>query len=302
MLERALAAIPERESPVGGKRILVAEDQRVVARDIQRSLTALGYSVVDLVPSGQAAIDKARELSPNLVLMDIRMPGPIDGIEAARVVVGELGIPVLYLTAFSDLDTLARAKLSKPLGYLLKPFKEAELRCAIEIALHKHESDAAQGERERLLSSTLRSMGDAVVVTDREERVMLMNRAAERLTGWSSDAASGRKATEVVGLLDRRTGSALESPIARAMREGGATVFEDRVTLGRLDATPIPIEQSAAPIVDDGGRVLGGVVVIRDVSERHKAAEEIRRLHVELEQRVVQRTEQLDAAHKELEA
>ena len=285
----------------GARGILVVEDERVVAKDIQRTLTALGYRVVGLAHSGEEAIVKARELSPELVLMDIRMPGPMDGIDAAHVIKEELDFPVVYLTAFSDVETLNRVKLSGQFGYLLKPFKEAELRCAIEIALSRHEMEAVLREREQLLSITLRSIGDAVVITDADQRVTFLNRVGEQLTGSTAGDAIGKPVTEILNLFDSRTHLAPENPISRALRERKTTLLEMGVELVRNDSTTIPIDDSAAPIIDEWGNILGGVMVFRDVSERRRAEEEIQRLNTDLERRVVERTQQLETANKELE-
>jgi PAS domain S-box-containing protein len=282
--------------------VLVVEDERIVAKDITRTLTALGYSVVGVAHSGEEALDKARALSPGLVLMDISMPGHVDGIQAAHVVTEELNVPVVYLTAFSDLATLDRAKRSEPFGYLLKPFKDSELRCVIEIALYRHAVEAVLREREQLLSITLRSIGDAVIVTDADERVTFLNRIGEQLTGWASAEVVGKPVTDILSLINARTNLPPENPISRALTGRCTILLEDGVTLARRDSTTIPIDDSAAPIIDDRGRILGGVMVFRDITERRRAEDEILRLNAELEQRVVERTAELVAANKELES
>ena len=282
--------------------VLVVEDERIVAKDIMRTLTALGYSVVGVAHSGEEALDKARSLSPSLVLMDISMPGHVDGIQAAQLVTEELNVPVVYLTAFSDVATLDRAKRSEPFGYLLKPFKDAELRCVIEIALYRHSVEALLREREQLLSTTLRSIGDAVIVTDADERITFLNRIGEQLTGWASAEVIGKPVMEILNLLDAKTKQLPENPISRALTGRCTVLLEDGVTLARRDATTIPIDDSAAPIIDDRGRILGGVMVFRDITERRRAENEILRLNADLERRVMERTAELMAANKELDA
>ncbi|WP_432736523.1 response regulator [Maridesulfovibrio sp. FT414] len=123
---------------MAGKRILVVDDERIVNLDIQATLKRLGYVIVGDAVSGQEAIDKTSRLKPDLVLMDIKLRGDMDGVEAANYIVKSYDIPVVFLTAYSDDQTLNRAKLSGPFGYLLKPFEERDLRSAIEIALYKH--------------------------------------------------------------------------------------------------------------------------------------------------------------------
>lgn len=119
-------------------RILVVEDEAIVAKDIENALHVLGYSVPAVTSSGEAAIQKAEALRPDLVLMDIRLKGQIDGVKAARGIGARLGIPVVYLTAHADEQTLRRAKTTQPFGYIVKPFDERDLLAAIEMALHRH--------------------------------------------------------------------------------------------------------------------------------------------------------------------
>jgi CheY-like chemotaxis protein len=134
-------------------RILVVEDESLVALDIRNTLERLGYAVPATVFSGEDAVKKAEELQPDLVLMDIMLAGDMDGIEAADIIHTRCDIPVIYLTAYADDETLARAKITDPFGYLLKPFEARELHVAIEIALYKHAmeqqlSAALENERE----------------------------------------------------------------------------------------------------------------------------------------------------------
>lgn len=124
-------------------RILVVEDERIVAKDISKRLKDLGYGVVAAVSSGEAAIETATEARPDLVLMDIQLKGSVDGIEAAEKIRSELNIPVIYLTAYADENTLQRAKVTEPFGYIIKPFDERDLHAAIEIALRRRLAESA---------------------------------------------------------------------------------------------------------------------------------------------------------------
>ena len=108
-------------------KILIVEDEGVEALDIQHRLVSLGYPTPDIAFTGEEAVQKAGEISPDLVLMDIRLPGEIDGITAAELIKARLDIPVIYLTAYADDNTLQRAKITEPYGYIIKPFREREL-------------------------------------------------------------------------------------------------------------------------------------------------------------------------------
>ncbi|HEX4584958.1 MAG TPA: response regulator [Burkholderiaceae bacterium] len=165
-------------------RILVVEDERIVARDLASALTELGYSVPATVATGEDAIARARDLQPDVVLMDIRLPGAIDGIQAASSVRQEHDIPVIYLTAHSDDETLRRAMQTEPLGYLVKPFSPPQLRCAIEIALHRREINARLRERQQWLATTLQRRDDGVDDEDAGPRISYLNLVAEAVAGW----------------------------------------------------------------------------------------------------------------------
>jgi len=118
--------------------ILVIEDEAIVSKDIQQSLKKLGYNIVGSAATGEKAVILAEETIPDLVLMDIMLKGEMSGIDAAEKIKEKLNIPVIYLTAYADENTLAKAKVTEPYGYIIKPFKEIDLHTSIEMALYKH--------------------------------------------------------------------------------------------------------------------------------------------------------------------
>ena len=130
--------------------ILVVEDEGIVAQEIQSRLEKAGYAVCGVAHDGDTAVVHAETMHPDLVLMDIRLKGEMDGIEAAGLIRERCNIPVVYLTAHSDPATLARAKVKEPFGYVVKPFETRSLMVAIEIALHRHRSEAERINREKL--------------------------------------------------------------------------------------------------------------------------------------------------------
>ena len=123
--------------------IFIVEDESIVAKDIQNSLTKLGYNVVGFANNGKDAIEKITELMPDLVLMDIMIKGPLTGIEVSEKIKEKMNVPVIFLTAYADEGTLSRAKITEPYGYILKPFKELDLHSTIEMAVYKHQKDSA---------------------------------------------------------------------------------------------------------------------------------------------------------------
>ncbi len=243
--------------------ILVVEDEKIIALNLKENLESLGYAVVGITASGETAIAKATELHPDLVLMDIRLKGNMDGIEAAQQIWERLQIPVIYLTGHSDQSTLARAKITAPFGYILKPVKERELSVAISIALQRY-------EREQFLNTVLKGMGDGVIVVDQEHRIQYLNRIAESLTGWQFSEAKERELTEVFRLIDEQTQLPVDDPVAVALQQDTIVYLEDEMLLITKDGTTIPIADSAAPIKDKEGVMTGAVLVFRDVSERKR--------------------------------
>ncbi len=123
-------------------RILVVEDEGIVRKDIQSTLEKLGHTVVGGAADGATAIEIAERERPDLVLMDIMLKGDMSGIEAAMIIHGELGLPVIFLTAYSDEGTLSRARVAEPYGYIVKPFKAIDMQTTVEMALHRHAHDA----------------------------------------------------------------------------------------------------------------------------------------------------------------
>lgn len=134
------------------KKILIVEDEMIIAEDISLTLQKLGYEVLDVVPTGEKACNRIAENLPDLVLMDIKLRGKIDGIETARRIIKQYDIPIVYLTANADIATYEEAKLTAPYGYLIKPFKERELHAAIEMAFYKSEAERKiKASRERII-------------------------------------------------------------------------------------------------------------------------------------------------------
>jgi len=123
--------------------ILIVDDEAIISMQLEERLTVMGYAVAGMVAAGDDAVEKARRLKPDLVLMDIVMPGKINGIEAAKVITGELGIPVVFVTSYADDSIILKAKEVRPYGYIVKPFNELEIKAAIEIALFRKATEAA---------------------------------------------------------------------------------------------------------------------------------------------------------------
>jgi PAS domain S-box-containing protein len=252
-------------------KILVVEDEGIIAQDIKNCLENLGYSVPEVVYTGQEAIEKAEKLHPDLVLMDIVLKGEIDGIETASEIRSRYNIPIVYLTAYEDDKTLKRAKLTEPFGYILKPFEERYLRSSIEMALYKHQMEKKLKENERWLGTILRSVGDAVVVTDEKGFIKFMNPVAEHLSGWSFKEAFGKNLSEIFKIVNEDTKSNIENPVYRVLQQNSVIGRSNHTALISKNGNEISIDQSAAPIRDESGNVTGVVLILNDITDRRIA-------------------------------
>lgn len=238
------------------RRIMVVEDEAIVSLDIANRLKHLGYQVVGGASTGEGAVAMAGEIRPELVLMDIMLEGRMDGIEAAGIIKDQYGIPVVYLTAYADDETLGRAKVTSPFGYIIKPFEDRELSTTIEMAAYKFEADTKIMRSERWLSTTLRNLGEAVVTTDATGAVRFLNPVAESLLGCGLEHAQGLALDAI--FHEERT-----CPVHAA---GPAT--QRSTHLRTPDGRCLPIEKNVSPIIDDRGENMGNVLVFRDISDR----------------------------------
>ncbi len=250
------------------EQILVVEDESVVALNIRNRLRRDGYNVPTVATTGEEAIRKASELKPDLVLMDIVLKNDLDGVDAAAAIRREMDIPIIYLTAHADKDTVQRAKLTEPYGYILKPFQAKELYTAIELALHKHRHDRRLRRANHKLSSTIHNMGEAVITTNTDGEVTYMNPAAESLTGWRNPEAVGRGLPEIFRIIDQQTRRVMDNPVLRALREGSLVRLERQALLVQRNGGELPIDDSAAHILDENGDTDGVVLAFHDASAK----------------------------------
>lgn len=252
-------------------RILIVEDESIVAKDLRQSLNGLGYTVIGAVATGEDAVKQAAELKPDLILMDVMLKGAMDGIDAAAKIRELHSIPVIYLTAYTDDETLLRAKQTEAWGYLLKPFEDRELRTTIEMALYKHTMERKLRESHEWLQTALRCIRDAVLVADAGGFVQFMNAAAEMLTGWRQIEAVGRKLTDVLCLMKEDATDLVEKAWRDAIERGVEMPMDSDARLIARDGRQAPVEHSFALLRDDQGCGFGVVVGLRDITEQQKA-------------------------------
>ncbi|TFG90237.1 MAG: PAS domain S-box protein, partial [Syntrophobacterales bacterium] len=265
---------PATESKIS---ILIVEDELIIAKGIEKRLKAMGYAVTDMVSSGEEAVEKALETLPDLVLMDINLPGGMDGVTAAEKIRSRADIPVIFLTAYTDSDTLTRAKTSEPFGYIIKPFQDITLKSAIEMGLYKHRMESRLRRSEERLSTTLKSIGDGVISTDRKGFVSFMNPVAEVLTGWSHVEAIGRYLQEVFCCREHGGSSSCEELTIAVIQEGASISLPEQTFLLARDGKEVPIEAKATPLSDEKGNISGLVLVFVDISRRVRMEADLRR-------------------------
>jgi PAS domain S-box-containing protein len=255
-------------------RIMVVEDERITAADLEASLEDLGYAVTAIAASGKQAIRGAETTLPDLVLMDIRIKGEMDGIDAAREIRQRFDIPVIYLTAHADDETLERAKSAEPLGYIVKPFQASELGAAIKMALHKHKVDKDAKQRQEQLSATLNTLGEGVITINGAGCVTYMNPAAETWTGWGLREALGKHIEEIFKIIDRESRRPSSEFVFRALRDGSveqipgsslSVEISGASVLLSKDGMERPVGGTAAPVRDHLDRISGAVVAFGSV-------------------------------------
>jgi PAS domain S-box-containing protein len=258
-------------------KILVVEDEAIIARDLQWRLENMGYEVPYIAATGEDAVNKAHGLKPDIVLMDIMLLGEIDGIEAADQIRSSDDIPVMYLTSYADEEIIERAKITEPFGYLIKPIGDRELYSGIELTLSKHRTEKQLRENEKWLSTVLSSIGDAVITTDIKGNIVFMNPAAEALTGWEIREVTGKAIEEIFNIVNEITGERIKSPIDRVLREKIVTSLAEHTELITKDGRKIPIDDSCAPIKDEKDNVTGVVLAFTDITQRRRSEVALRK-------------------------
>jgi len=246
------------------KSLLVVEDEVLVARDIKSRLTKMGYEVLGIASKGREAIDMALDLRPDLILMDINLRDDIDGVEAAIRIKQDFDVPIIFCTAYSNEETLERAKISEPYGYVLKPFDNRELEINIEIALFKHRTERDLSDTRKKMHATLSNISDAVIATDLTGQIELFNPTAERITGWCRTRARGRRIDRIINILPFNLEDTPLTLEELAARDGLSDL--ERYRIRPAEGPDIPVELSVNVIVEDAHELM--VITFRDITQQ----------------------------------
>lgn len=252
--------------------ILIVEDEAIVALDLRTQLEDLGYGVAGVAASGEAALsavlDAPPDRVPDLVLMDVRLQGALDGIETAAELRRTHDTPVIFLTAHSDNLTVQRAAATAPYGFVTKPYQVRELRAGIEVALAKHRLERQLQEADRWFAHTLRCVQDGIVLLTPEHRLRFMNPAAEALLGASLEGAAGKLLDDLLDADNTEPCRAFEHALGRSLDDGRAHEVGQGLALRLRDGRTVQVDSSAGPVRDDADGHLGTVLVLRDAGPR----------------------------------
>lgn len=266
-------------------RILVVEDDDVVADYLRLCLIVMGHTIVDVCSYGEDAIEKARELRPDLILMDIKLRGEMSGVEAAEVIHSKYDIPVVYLTAYNDDDILRSAKVAEPYGYLLKPFRESELKTVIEIALGRHRVEKALREREasyRILAENLPGIVCRIFL-DNSGKMLFFNDMLETMTGFKEDELLPGNIYLIETLILTEDRPAVLVALSRAIVEDRPFEVEYRIR-HKDGSIKYFLERGRAIRPKDGTPSFIDSVIL-DITARRSAEEKLEQAYLKLMER-----------------
>jgi len=255
-------------------KVMIVEDEIIVAEDIKTSLQKMGYDVPAVVSSGEAAIKQAEETKPDLVLMDIVLRGKLNGIEAAGHIRSTYNIPVIYLTAYADDNILEQAKITEPFGYITKPFENRELHSNIEMALYKNKIEIKLKESREWLSTILSSIMDAIIATDGNGLIIFMNPVAEELVKRKQEEIKGELFDKVFIIVNEATGEKTADPVKTVLNTGTAYTLTDHLLIVDNN-TSIPVEVNSSRMKDQDGNIKGVVVAMRNVTNKKRMEEDL---------------------------
>lgn len=281
-------------------KILIVEDDTTSAKLMEITLRRMNYEITGLASNGKQAIELSAQSPPDIILMDINMPGEIDGIEAARRIKTEQRIPILYVTANNEESIVQRAIKSDPIGYILKPFSREYLRTMIEMGVYRHTMENKLRENQQLLSVTLQSIGDGVISTDKQGNINLINKVASVLLGIDDPVSyHGTPLSQIYPIREENSEKAIPLTI-NYIRSNQSLFNADFVLIPEPDIK-IPISQSISEIVDPESGFQGLIITFRDITQRKDSENALQAINQKLENTVETRTLELREKNAMLE-
>lgn len=249
-------------------KILVVEDEWIIANDIRTSLDGLGYSVTAIASSANEALEQVEQNRPDLVLMDIMLQGPSDGIEAAKIIGAQYNIPLIYVTANADAHTIDRARGTSPYAYLVKPFEDRELLATIEMVLHRHELQDKLRISEQKFRNLVESAGDAFFVLDEDGTITEINQVAHQSLGYERDELIGMHYSAISPDMSPRRYLEIFQEI---LQNGSMTIPSSH---RRLNGSTFPVEIRVSGFESGDNQYL--LALARDNSEHERLVSELK--------------------------
>ncbi|OHD12900.1 MAG: hypothetical protein A2Y34_13860 [Spirochaetes bacterium GWC1_27_15] len=243
-------------------RLIIVEDEIIVAEDLKSILTEEGYLVTGIFSSGEVVLENLKSITADIILMDIMLKGNIDGIKTAELIKFYYDIPVIYITACADEATLKRAKVTEPYGYILKPFDKRQLHTNIQIAIYRYKMEKKLKESEQWLSTVIKSIGDAVIVSDTKGCIKFINQKAENLMKWKNEEITGKKISQFFSVIEEQKHIIFNNN--EYITEDISISLANNLLLISKDGKKTPIYENATPIRDKNGKIDGIVMVFHE--------------------------------------
>lgn len=274
-------------------RIMVVDDEVVITTQLEERLTSMGYMVVGSASSGEEAVDMARCLRPDLILMDIVMPGKLDGINAAETIKAEQDIPIIFLTAYAHNKFVSRAKKVEPFGYIVKPFQDTELRAMIEVALYKKELERKLQASEEQFRAIVENSVDEIMMIDKEGRYLAINTCAASSAGLKPEDMVNKTLWE---LFPKEQADNLFEPCKQvfASKKAASRITHHRNVLGRGFKW---VHSIIAPVLSENKDVEAVVIISRDITRQKEMEQKLKETASQLTSIMDSATEYIIAAY-----
>lgn len=261
-------------------KIILVEDENIQAMDLQNTLESLGYTVPYVASNAKKAVEKAVDIMPNLILMDIILKGDIDGIESASQI-KKLDIPIIYLTAHSEDQTIQRAKLTEPYGYIIKPYNRNDLKHTIELALYKHKMEKELKESEANLRFLTEKMNDIMWIQDLNLNTTYVNSSIKKILGFTPEERMKQPPQEQLtpeSLSKAQTRLKKELMLEENPHSDPERTIKIELEYYHKDGSTRWLENLITSIRDEKGNLIGLHGVSRDVSDRKQLENERKQL------------------------
>lgn len=258
--------------------ILIVEDEPIIAMEISERLQQCGYSIAGISPNSKDALTKFNNGNIDLILLDISLRGEQNGIEFAEIVRQSSDVPIIYLTAYSDDETIAKAKLTQPSAFIKKPFNLKDLETSIDLTLYKYEMEHKLKENEQLLNHTLNGISDAIITTNKSGLINYTNASAEQLTGYTKEEMIGRRIDTVLTFLNDSNSSFIRDKNQFKSQIDNNSYKE--LAFVNKQSKKIFVEFKSTQLIDEFGRLTGLVYVLRDLSMEKRFIAELNKSQI----------------------